>query len=325
MKIDPYLALLGGMVVFAFLFPAEGAAREVLEFGVNAAIFGLFFLYGARLRAREVLVAVRRYPPQLLMLLTTYLVFPLLGVLTVWLLGPVLDGPWRTGILYLSVLPSTVQSSIAFTSIARGDVAAALSGATISNLLGVFLTPLLTSLVLGVGDDVPTNEGAVFAIALQILVPFGLGQLARRWLSEPLERKKRVVSWFDRGSILLVVYSAFSEGARSGVFRDVSLLEIALLLLLSTVLLGVVLAFTFFVSRSIGLSRGEQIAVVFCGSKKSMASGIPMAKLLFPASSLSAIVVPLMLFHQLQLFVCAFIAQKYAEHAQKAEGDAGSA
>ncbi|OQX70147.1 MAG: hypothetical protein B6A08_01340 [Sorangiineae bacterium NIC37A_2] len=318
MKIDPYLALLGGMVALAFLFPAEGAAHVAIEFGVDAAIFGLFFLYGARLRAREVLDAMRRYPPQLLMLLTTYLVFPLLGVLTAWLLGPVLDGPWKIGILYLSVLPSTVQSSIAFTSIARGDVAAALSGATISNLLGVFLTPLLTSLVLGVGDDVPTNEGAVLAISLQILVPFGLGQLARPWLSSLLERKKRVVSWFDRGSILLIVYSAFSEGARSGVFQDVSLLEIALLLLLSGILLGIVLAFTFFVSRALGLPRGEEIAVVFCGSKKSMASGIPMAKVLFPASSLSAIVVPLMLFHQLQLFVCAFIAQKYAERAEQA-------
>lgn len=313
MKLDPYLFALAGAVVLASVLPASGSGAEALGFAVKVAVAGLFFLYGARLSSAQVLLALRRYPPQLVVFATTYLVFPLLGAFAFWALKGRLDEGLVTGILYLTLLPSTVQSSIAFTSIAGGNVAAALCSASVSNLAGVVLTPLLTSLLIGSGAGQTLEDGAIFDIALQILAPFLLGQAFRPLLGAWLEKRKRLVGFFDRGSILLVVYSAFSAGMLAGVWQHVSPSELFLLLLISGLLLGFALGFTFLVSRALRFERDEEIAIVFCGSKKSMASGIPMANVLFPASSVGAIVLPLMLFHQMQLFVCAILAQRYAK------------
>lgn len=316
MKLDPYLFALVGTVLFASLLPASGEWASVLRWAVQAAVAGLFFLYGARLSASQIFLALRRYPPQLLVFLTTYLVFPLLGLLLAWSASGWLDQRLTTGLLFLTLLPSTVQSSIAFTSIAGGNVATALCSASVSNLAGVVLTPLLTSWFIGAGDGQAANDSAIRDIALQILVPFLLGQAFRPALGARIERNKRLVGFFDRGSILLVVYSAFSAGMLAGVWQAVSVRELLFVLVVSSILLALVLAFTFSFSRALHFDRAEEIAIVFCGSKKSMASGIPMANVLFSASSVGAIVIPLMLFHQLQLFVCAIIAQKYARSAQ---------
>jgi sodium/bile acid cotransporter 7 len=191
-----------------------------------------------------------------------------------------------------------VQSSIAFTSIAGGNVPAAVCSASASNLVGIFLTPLLVALFMGArGGGVSLH--AVIAIALQLLAPFILGHLSRPLTARFLGQHKRVVNLVDRGSILLVVYSAFSAAVVDGLWRKLSVADLGVVLAMDAVILAAALFATTWAARLLGFSREDEIAIVFCGSKKSLASGVP-------------IIVPLMLFHQMQLMVCAVLARRYA-------------
>ncbi len=215
------------------------------------------------------------------------------------------------GVILVCVLPSTVQSSVAFTSIARGNVPAALCAATVSNLVGILLTPVLAGLLLSTGAG-GISVSKVTDIVLQLLVPFAAGQVLRPWIGAWAERNRKVLSVVDRGSILIVVYAAFSEGMVAGIWHQLDLAMLARLAIVDGALLAAVLATTTLLSRRLGFSRADEITIVFCGSKKSLASGLPMASVLFASGSVGLIVLPLMLFHQLQLMVCATLARRYA-------------
>ncbi|CCG09189.1 bile acid:sodium symporter family protein [Pararhodospirillum photometricum] len=259
---------------------------------------------------REVGRGMAHWRLQLLVILCTYGVFPLLG-LGIAALGFGLAPPLVIGFLYLCVLPSTVQSSIAFTSMAGGNVPAALTAATVSNLLGVVATPVLTGVLLG-GAGGGISLGALEAIALQVLLPFGLGQLARPWLAGWVGRHRRLTTLVDRGAILLVVYAAFSEGMTQGVWARMSWGDFGIMAGLDLALLGIVMAVSLGLGRWAGFDRADRLTLFFCGSKKSMATGLPMAGVLFAGQAVPLIVLPLMLFHQIQLMVCAILAQRWS-------------
>lgn len=312
--IDPYLLMLIGTVALAALLPARGAGADVAEGTAKAAIALLFFLYGARLAPSAIWAGVSHWRLQGLVLACSFLLFPLLGLAVFWAAGPWLAQDLRVGLLYLCLLPSTVQSSIAFTAIARGNVPAALCAASVSNLVGVVVTPLLVMLLLPAGHA-GVSLSSVESIALQILAPFVAGQAARPFIGGWLMGHARLTSVVDRGSILLVVYVAFSAGVVSGAWTRLSHLDLGLVVLLDVVILAVALVVTTLGSRRLGFSREDEIAIVFCGSKKSMASGLPMAAILFAGQAISLIVIPLMLFHQIQLFACAVLARRYAHKA----------
>ncbi|HVZ32091.1 MAG TPA: bile acid:sodium symporter, partial [Polyangiaceae bacterium] len=195
--------------------------------------------------------------------------------------------------------------------IARGNVAAALCAATLSNLLGVLLTPLLVALLLQ-REGVSLSGSVLEHLALQLLAPFFAGQMLRPRIAGFVERHRRVLGLVDRGSILLVVYAAFSEGVVAGIWGRLSPGALAALLGVDAALLALVLYLTRTLSRRLGFSKEDEIVAVFCGSKKSLASGLPMATVLFPQAAVSAMVLPLMLFHQLQLMACAWLARRYA-------------
>ncbi|MGN6565887.1 MAG: bile acid:sodium symporter, partial [Thermomicrobiales bacterium] len=215
-----------------------------------------------------------------------------------------------SGLIFLGCLPSTIQSSIGFTVIARGDVPAAVASASASNLIGMFLTPLLVSLLLHAQGGVSASQ--VWSIVLQLLAPFIAGQALRRWIGGWIKERAKLLSYIDRGSILLVVYTAFSGAVVEGVWSRVSAVDLVRLLALCALLLAAVLAATAWAARALGFSKADEIAIVFCGSKKSLASGAPMAGVLFPAATAGVVLLPLMLFHQIQQMACAVIAQAYA-------------
>jgi sodium/bile acid cotransporter 7 len=224
-------------------------------------------------------------------------------------------------VVFLCVLPSTVQSSIAFTSIAGGNVAAAICSASFSNLIGVLLTPVLVGL-LRVGRSGGGLSGRELGeIAVQLLLPFVAGQLARRWIGGWVQRHRRVLNPLDRGAILLVVYTAFSAGVVGGIWHQVTPASLVVLVGIDAAILAVALYATSFAARRLGFARPDQITIVFCGSKKSLASGLPMASVLFAGQSVGLIVLPLMLFHQLQLLVCAVLARRYAGSSRPAAGN----
>ncbi len=310
-RVDPYILAILFMVLLASVLPCRGTSAKVMGHATDFAIALLFFLYGARLPRETVVQGLVHWRLQVMVLAGTFLLFPLLGISLQALLQPWLGESLAFGLLFLCLLPSTVQSSIAFTSIARGNVAAALCSASISNLLGIILTPLLAGLLLkSTGGGF--SAGAIEDIVLQLLVPFLVGQALRPWLKGFMTAWKALLSYVDRGSILLVVYTAFSEGVVNGIWHQVAPASLVLLLLVNLILLAVVLATMTIVSRRFGFSKEDEIAIVFCGSKKSLASGIPIANVLFPAQSVGLIVLPLMLFHQIQLMACAALARRYA-------------
>ena len=305
------LALLGTVLLASFL-PMHGPAAMVLDDVTDVAIAALFFLHGARLPRESIMAGLLHWRLHLTILACTFVLFPLVGLafkpLDGWLLTPEL----YIGVLFLCALPSTVQSSIAFTSLARGNVPAAVVSASLSSILGVFLTPLLLALLAGTTGGMHNPGQAILSIMLQLLVPFVAGHLLRPWIARWVERQRALLRYTDQGTILLVVYSAFGEAVNEGLWSKTPLLSLLTVAVVAAVLLGIAMPTIAFLSRRLGFNRDDRITILFCGSKKSLATGVPMAKILFAGGSLGAIVLPIMIYHQIQLIVCAMIAQRYA-------------
>lgn len=273
------LALLGSIGLASFL-PVRGYAAQGFEWLTTAAIALLFFLHGAKLSRAAVVAGMSHWRLHVLVLACTFVLFPILGLLLKPLFGIVLTPDLAVGMLFLCTLPATVQSAIAFTAMARGNVAAAVCSASASSLLGVFITPLLVSwLVMSGGVSGTGNLDAVGRIML-LLLPFVLGQLLLPWIGDFVRRHASGLKLVDQGSILLVVYTAFSAAVIEGLWQQVPLPTLLSLTVTCCVLLALSLAMTTWASRALGFSKEDEIAIVFCGSKKSLASGVPMAKVL---------------------------------------------
>lgn len=308
--LDPFLLLLIATVALASVLPARGEGARIADAVADAGIVLLFFLHGAKLSREAIWEGAKTWKLHLAALATTFAVFPLLGLL-ITRFGAV-PQDMRAGLMFLTLLPSTVQSSIAFTAIARGNVAAAVVSASVSNLLGIFLTPVLVALLIQHGSASGLiSFASVKGIVLQLLLPFILGHLARPWIGGFVTRHKAMLGRVDRGSILLVVYAAFSAAVVEGLWSRVSSQDLLILAGLCIILLIVILLFTWGLGRMLGLSREDAIVLQFCGSKKSLASGVPIAGVLFPAAAIGPILLPVMLFHQIQLMACALLARRY--------------
>ena len=309
-------------VALASLLPASGGVARFFEGLTVAAVGLLFFLHGAKLSREAIVAGLSHWRLHLVVVASTFVLFPLLG----WALRPVLQ-PLVTpelylGVLFLCALPATVQSAIAFTAMARGNMPAAICSASASTLMGIVITPLLTGLLLsraaGMQHDALDSIGRIL---LQLFVPFIAGHLLRPWIGGFTKRHAPVLKFVDQGSILLVVYTAFSAAVTEGLWKQMPLPALAGLVAVCAVILALALFSTTWVSRRLGFSKEDEITVVFCGSKKSLASGVPMAKVLFASHAVGAIVLPLMVFHQMQLMVCAVLAQRYARRPQAASQD----
>ncbi|MGV8950889.1 MAG: bile acid:sodium symporter family protein [Cypionkella sp.] len=316
--IESYLLLLLAVVGISLLLPARGPFAELVKQVAYYAVALLFFVYGAKLKTEAVVAGFANWRLQLTILSLTYILFPLLALGLVFFGGALITEELAIGLLYIGILPSTVQSSIAFTALARGNVAASVCAASVSNLLGVIVTPLLAALILHAGDG-GFNGAAVVTIAIQIVLPFVLGQLCRPLIGDWINRHRLVSLTVDRGSILLIVYSAFSAGMVAGVWTQIDASQLAALIVLVAILLALIICITLGMGRLSGFGAEDNKAMVFCGSTKSLASGVPIANILFAGGPLSLILLPLMLYHQIQLIVCAILAQRMAAAAEKAD------
>jgi sodium/bile acid cotransporter 7 len=317
---DDFTLMLVAVVALATLLPAQDGVARFFDGLTTFAIGLLFFLHGARLSRDAIRAGLTHWRLHLLVFACTFVLFPLLGLALKPLLQALVTPELYTGVLFLCVLPATVQSAIAFTSMARGNIPAAVCSASASTMLGVFVTPVLVGLVVLPHAATTRSLDAIVRILLQLMLPFAVGHLSRPWIGAWIHRRKQVLGLVDRGSILLVVYTAFSAAVIEGLWRQVPLLALAGLLVVCAVLLGCALSLTGWFARRLGFDKADEITIVFCGSKKSLASGIPMAKVLFPVHAVGAIVLPLMLFHQMQLMVCAVLAQRYARRVEVETG-----
>jgi solute carrier family 10 (sodium/bile acid cotransporter), member 7 len=309
------LSLIATLVV-ASLLPCRGAAAATVDDLTNVAIALLFFLHGAKLSREAMIAAASHWRLHILVLLITFVVFPLFGVAFKPLLSPLVTPTLYAGILFLCTLPSTVQSSIAFTAMAKGNVPAAVCSASASSIIGIFVTPLVVSLVLSSHVGLGSAWRTVGQIVLQLFVPFVCGQLLRPLIGGWIQRNESIVSGVDQGSILLIVYSAFSEAVGEGLWRQVPPSALAGLLVADGVLLAAALIATALVSKWLGFERADRVTIVFCGSKKSLSQGITIAKVIFASHAVGATILPLMIFHQIQLMVCAALAQRWGRRAE---------
>ncbi len=321
---DNYTLMLVGALILGSVLPASGSIATVLGWVTTAAITLLFFLHGARLPREAIISGLTHWRLHLCIFSCTFVVFPILGLVAQPLLTPLVSTHLYVGILFLCMLPATVQSSIALTSIARGNVPAALCSASASTLLGVVLTPFLVNWLVVPTGGAGASLDAVGRIMLQLMLPFILGHLLRNKLGAVV-KKRQLVLLVDRGSILLVVYTAFSAASLAGLWRQVSGGDLAGLLLICALFLAFMLGFIALLGRVMGFNLADRITMTFCGSQKSLASGVPIAHILFSAAAVGVMVLPLMLFHQMQLIVSSMLAQHWSKtHPAGAEADQAS-
>ncbi|WP_323644774.1 bile acid:sodium symporter family protein [Pectobacterium versatile] len=317
LRIDKFLLVLILVVVTASILPAEGSVKVFFEHLTTAAIALLFFMHGAKLSRESITTGMGHWRLHLVVFASTFILFPLLGI-GMSLLSPVVLTPTLyLGFLYLCALPATVQSAIAYTSMAGGNVAAAICSASASSILGVFLSPILVGLLMHTQGGETDTLHAIGSIIMQLMVPFVIGHLSRPLIAKWVERNRKLINITDRSSILLVVYVAFSEAVVQGIWGQINAWSLLAVVGCSIVLLAIVLVVNTLVARKLGFNTADEITIVFCGSKKSLANGIPMANVLFPAAAVGAMVLPLMIFHQIQLMVCAALAQRYAKRINK--------
>lgn len=311
--VDPFVAALVATLVLGLVVPVPAGVQRGTEVVADVAIVVLFLLYGMRLQTTEVLAGLRNVRLQGGILVATYALFPVVGIAASLAAAPAVGPALADGLLFVSLLPSTVQSSVALTSVARGNVAGAITGATVSNVAGMGLTPLLVLAVMG--REGTTGLGGIRGVLLQLLLPFVVGQLLQRWAGAWVRAHRPLTLVVDRGTILLVVLAAVTAATARGVWDSVTSWAIVALAVGCLLVLAVVLAATWWGGARLGLATPDRIALLMCGSKKSLATGLPMAGVLFPVATAATIAVPLILFHQLQLVVCAVIARRLARRA----------
>lgn len=317
---DNFTLILIAIVLAATFLPARGAGVAFFDGLTTAAIALLFFMHGAKLSRTAIIEGAMHWRLHLLVFSFTFIMFPILGWVLKPALVPLLGTSLFVGIMFLCALPGTVQSAIAFTAIARGNIAAAVCSASASSIIGIVLTPVLLKIFLGAEGASSTTStlDAIINISAQLLLPFVVGHLMRPIIGTWVDKNRNWLVYIDQSSILLVVYTAFSASVVGGLWDTVPPLTLALLTIVCCILLAIVLFITMRLSRTMGFNTEDEITIVFCGSKKSMATGVPMAKVLFTGSAIGPALLPLIIFHQIQLMVCAVMAQHYARRKQVA-------
>ncbi len=312
---DRFILMLLIALALAWVLPVRGAALDAAQSIIFAGIFLLFFLHGLRLPRGEIAKATRSFRVQGAMLAVCFILMPLAGWILAKLAAPVLPAALAAGIIYLAVLPSTVQSAISYASIGGGNVAASVVGAALSNLAGIILTPLLAALLIGGASGAAMDSNVVIKIATMLLLPFALGQVAQHWLGNWAAGQKALLSLFDRAVILLAVYISFAGAVASGALGNLDGMVLTALVLALAMLLSFAFGSAMLVGGILGLARPDRISLIFAGAHKSIATGAPMAALLF-GNQAGLIILPAILYHIAQLILSAPLAKRLARGSE---------
>lgn len=314
---DNFTLILISVIITATILPAQGDAAIFFGWLTRAAIALLFFMHGAKLSRQAIIAGMTHWRLHLLVFSFSFIAFPVIGWLLKPVMTPLLGVPLTIGMLYLCALPGTVQSAIAFTSIAKGNIPAAVCSASASSIIGIVATPVILNIMLDTNAGTTGMGKAIMDISLQLLLPFVLGHLSRPITANFIIKNSRWLKNVDQSSIVLVVYTAFSASVVSGLWQAVPPLSLAALFGVCLVLLAIVLFLTSFLATRFGFNQEDKITIVFCASKKSLATGVPMAQVLFSSSMLGPVLLPIMIFHQIQLMACSILANQYAMRAKK--------
>lgn len=318
LKFDWFIAGMAVAVGLAWLFPGPGARGGWLqpELLNKLGVATIFFLNGLGLSFAAMKAGAMRWPVHVTVQTTTYAVFPLAGIALVAAAGGWIPPELAVGFFFLCAAPSTVSSSVAMTAAARGNVPAAIFNATLSSIIGIVATPLLVSWQLHTsGSSAPMGK-VILDLVLWLLLPLVLGQLARPWLAGWAVKNKKLTQRVDRGTILFIIYTSFCDSIVRGIWSGRGELVIAALAG-SLVLFYAVFFIVGGIAKAAGFNAPDRIAAVFCGSKKSIAAGVPMAQLIFAGDPrLGLILLPLMIYHPLQLVICGVLAGRWSQRTE---------
>ena len=310
-------------IILAALFPAPGAHGGFLhpELLTKLGIALIFFLNGAMLSFNALKDGIMRWRLHLIIQASTFLLFPLIGLAFLAVAGRFISPDLQLGFFYLCALPSTVSSSVAMTSAARGNVPVAVFNATISSLIGIIVTPLWMSLLLKTSGHHLDVTGVFIDLVRWMVLPMIIGQLVRPLIGAWLHRHKKLAQIADRGTILLLVYTSFCDSFALNIWGTTNATVMISVIIATLVLFFAVLLLLWAVCDRSGIAPAFRAAVVFCGTKKSLATGVPMASLIFAAhpSGLGLILLPIMIYHPLQLLICTPLASRWAKEAQAQE------
>lgn len=322
MKLDGFMLAMLGAVALAVIWPRVGAVGGSLPMALitQIGIAVVFFLHGANLSGQALRSGATNWRLHLFVQCCTFVFFPIVGIVVFVTTRGFLPPELRLGFFFLCAICSTVSSSVALVAVARGNVSAAIFNATLSGLIGMVLTPVLLGLVDQASAGHFSVLGSIADIGLKLLLPFALGQALRPVIGPMLGGHKAVVTTLDRFVIVLIVYSSFCDATAGGLWSRYDLDMLLVVAIMVAGLLVSVLTATTLLSRRLRFSSQDEITAVFCGSKKSLANGAPIAKIIFgSSSSLGMILLPLMLYHQFQLIVCSALARRYSDRALEAD------
>ncbi|AOF99460.1 MULTISPECIES: bile acid:sodium symporter family protein [Blastomonas] len=310
---DRFVLLLMATILAAALLPVTGQAAVYAGHAVSVAIFLLFFLHGLRLPRAEVVIAMRNWRLQSVMFGFVFVFMPILGLAAASAQGGLLPEGLVVGLLFLGILPSTVQSAISYSSLAGGNVAASVMASALLNLAGIFMTPLLVALLIGAGGGAAIGSDTVLRILAILLLPFALGQLAQGWLGAWAGRNKALLSVLDRIAIVLAVYVAFSSAVAGGQMQALDWGVLGTLTAIICVMMAIAIAAAWALGGVIALPRADRISLLFAGSQKSIATGAPLAAILFAGPQAGLAILPALIYHQIQLIIAAPIASRLAK------------
>ncbi|TWP29094.1 bile acid:sodium symporter [Apibacter muscae] len=317
--IDEFLILLLLMIILAYFFPSLGSSEGTfsLKSLTNIGVSVIFLFYGLRLSLSDLKAGLSNWKLHILIHLFTFIVFPLLILPLRGLFTGAENQQLWLGIFYLAALPSTVSSSVVMVSIAKGNIPAAIFNASISSLLGVFVTPLWVGLVISGQNNSPALGHVMIQLVIQVIIPVIIGIILNKYLGEFAKKYNKGLKKFDQAIILSIVYTAFCESFTQHAFDGFSITKLVLCGAGMVVLFFIAYYLITLLSRLLNFNREDKITATFCGSKKSLVHGTVMSKVLFPNSmSLGVILLPTMLYHALQLIVVSIIAQKLAKQVK---------
>lgn len=321
-KFDWFLTGMVLATALAWAFPGPGASGGWMhpEIVTKAGVALIFFLHGLTLSFAALRAGALNWRLHLLVQGCTYVLFPLIGLGLIAGFRGRVSAELVLGLFYLCALPSTVSSSVAMTATARGNVAGAVFNATLSSLIGIVVTPLWVAWVMKTSGQTQPLLPVILDLLKWLVLPLSVGQMLRPWLGAWAQRHKPKIATVDRLTILLLVYTSFCDSFKEGVWSGHGTGQIVLITLVCTALFALVMGLTAGAARGLGFSRADRIAAIFCGSKKTLASGVPMAKLIFGAHpGMGLILLPIMIYHPLQLIVCGVLAQRWGREDRAAE------
>ncbi|WP_366187402.1 bile acid:sodium symporter family protein [Flavobacterium ovatum] len=317
---DSFLLMIGAMILLAYFFPMPGMIKEPvsLEEIANVGVSLIFLFYGLRLSVEKLKAGLVNWKMHIIVQLTTFLFFPLLVLaFRPLFMNTEYELLWL-GVFFLAALPSTVSSSVVMVSIAKGNIPAAIFNSSISSLIGVVVTPLWVGLfIASVTGDFDVTQ-IFIKLILQVLLPVIIGICLNSRFGALAEKYKKQLKQFDQAIILTIIYTSFCKSFSEHIFEGFTAFELAALAVAMMTLFLVVFFCVGLLSTLFGFSVKDRITVLFCGSKKSLVHGTVMSKVLFPHSTITGIILlPLMLYHALQLTAASIIAQKMARRNEE--------